>query len=85
MTTRRKRPRPICGAITRKGLPCQCKVLLRGNRCSRHGGKSTGPRTPEGKAASIAAMRAGWEVWRRRITIQAGKVIVLDTPCPQNQ
>src|SRR5215472_18649775 len=33
-------------------------------RCYLHGGKSTGPRTPEGKAASLAAMLEGR---RRRI------------------
>jgi hypothetical protein len=51
--------KPICGARTRKGAPCQSKLLLAGRKCKFHGGKSTGPRTPEGRAKAIAAMLAG--------------------------
>lgn len=45
----------ICGAINRAGNPCRLKPLFktgtRGNgRCKHHGGLSTGPVTPEGKA-----------------------------------
>lgn len=36
-----------CGARTRGGTPCQCPAM-RSGRCRLHGGKSTGPRTPEG-------------------------------------
>ena len=36
-----------CGAKTRKGTPCLCPAMKNG-RCRLHGGKSTGPRTPEG-------------------------------------
>lgn len=46
-----------CGATTRKGTPCQCKPLRNG-RCKFHGGMSTGPKTPEGKARIAAARRA---------------------------
>jgi hypothetical protein len=38
---------PRCGAITRKGTPCQSPAMKNG-RCRLHGGKSTGPKTPEG-------------------------------------
>jgi len=38
---------PRCGAKTRKGTPCQAPAMANG-RCRLHGGKSTGPRTPEG-------------------------------------
>ena len=42
-----------CGAKTRAG---GANPAIGGrNRCALHGGKSTGPRTPEGKARSIAA------------------------------
>ncbi len=34
-----------CGAKTRKGTPCQRKLLLRGGKCPNHGGMSTGPKT----------------------------------------
>jgi hypothetical protein len=43
---------PTCGALTRRGTPCQCKPLKPGGRCGLHGGLSTGPKTPEGKARS---------------------------------
>jgi hypothetical protein len=38
---------PRCGARTRAGLPCKAQAMRNG-RCYRHGGPSTGPRTPEG-------------------------------------
>ena len=38
---------PRCGAKTRKGTPCKAPAMKNG-RCRMHGGKSTGPRTPEG-------------------------------------
>jgi len=38
---------PRCGAKTRKGTPCRAPAMRNG-RCRLHGGKSTGPRTPEG-------------------------------------
>ena len=40
----------ICGAWNRQGEPCQAKQLYRNGRCKNHGGLSTGPKTPEGKA-----------------------------------
>lgn len=41
-----------CGAKTRAGTPCKNTALFRNGRCKFHGGKSTGPRTVEGKARS---------------------------------
>jgi len=38
-----------CGAKTRKGSRCQRRNLFRSGRCALHGGKSTGPKSPEGK------------------------------------
>lgn len=63
----RKKLRKICGAKNRRGEPCQCKLLLKGGKCKFHGGMSTGPRTPEGKARVLAALRAGWLRWRRTV------------------
>lgn len=39
----------LCGAKTRAGTPCKTKPMKNG-RCRMHGGSSTGPKTPEGKA-----------------------------------
>ena len=44
-----------CLTKTRQGTPCQNPAIKGPGRCKLHGGKSTGPRTPEGKARSIAA------------------------------
>jgi hypothetical protein len=41
-----------CGAKTRAGAPCKLTAIYLNGRCKFHGGMSTGPRTPEGKAAS---------------------------------
>jgi hypothetical protein len=45
---------PHCGARTRAGGCCRQPAMKNG-RCRFHGGKSTGPRTPEGLARSRAA------------------------------
>jgi hypothetical protein len=46
-----------CGAKTRKGTPCMGPAMKNG-RCRLHGGKSTGPRTPEGLERS---RKANWK------------------------
>jgi hypothetical protein len=48
-------PGQRCLAKTRQGTPCQNPVVTGRNRCRMHGGKSTGPRTAEGKARVAAA------------------------------
>jgi hypothetical protein len=50
----RKKDRPRCGARTRAGGSCKAPALQGKERCRMHGGLSTGPKTPEGKARSIA-------------------------------
>lgn len=45
---------PRCGARTRSGSPCRGPAMANG-RCRMHGGKSTGPKTPEGKAKCAQA------------------------------
>lgn len=42
--------REFCGAKTRKGTPCKRRDIYESGRCPLHGGLSTGPTTPEGKA-----------------------------------
>ena len=44
-----------CGARTKAGNPCQRPAVKLTGRCTRHGGKSTGPRTEEGRARIAAA------------------------------
>src|SRR6266508_6371208 len=49
---------PRCGARSKRtGLPC-CAAAMPNGRCRVHGGKSTGPRTPEGLERS---RRANWK------------------------
>lgn len=43
----------ICGARTRKGIPCQRTGLKKGGRCKLHGGKSTGPKDKERKSQQM--------------------------------
>ena len=66
-----KRELPPCGARTRSGGTCRARpwrprdaVLPRNGRCRMHGGLSTGPRTPEGKARTAAAARRNLELAR---------------------
>ncbi len=67
--TGNQQARAVCGARTRKGTPCRCKPDGRGGRCKFHGGMSTGPKTPEGKARIVAARRVRAEL--ERISIGA--------------
>ena len=43
------------------------------NRCRFHGGMSTGPKTPEGKARVVAAMVAGRHRWVERMKAEGRK------------
>ena len=47
-----------CGARAKStGEPCRALGTGRGGRCRMHGGASTGPRTPEGRARALANLR----------------------------
>jgi hypothetical protein len=48
-----------CGARTRSGKPCSMTALFANGRCIWHGGKSTGPRTAEGRARSLENLKLG--------------------------
>ena len=50
----------LCGARTRKGQPCRNMSEPGRSRCKFHGGRSTGPRTAEGRARIAAAQRRRW-------------------------
>ncbi len=56
-----RQPRQECGARCRDGHPCKRKQVRGKLRCPNHGGLSTGPKTPEGRAriAESNRRRAG--------------------------
>ena len=57
----------LCGARTQGGWPCRSLALPNG-RCKWHGGRSTGPRSPEGtrrSAANLVLARAALASKRR--------------------
>jgi hypothetical protein len=53
----------LCGAKTRAGWPCRGIPVWRPEnspgrpRCRLHGGRSTGPKTPDGRARIAASNR----------------------------
>lgn len=49
----------LCLAKTRKGTPCVALGDGRGGRCKFHGGRSTGPKTEDGKRRSLEALARG--------------------------
>lgn len=61
---RAARRRVQCGAKTRKGKPCLNQSEPGKRRCKFHGGKSTGPKTAEGREKIAQAQRNRWEKWR---------------------
>lgn len=54
------RERPVCSARTRAGGECQIHAEPGKRRCRLHGGKSTGPKTTEGRERIAAAQRRRW-------------------------
>nr|WP_277884151.1 HGGxSTG domain-containing protein [Paroceanicella profunda] len=55
-----------CGASTRRGTPCRCKPEPGKARCRLHGGKSTGPTSPEGRERIAEFQRRRWEAHRAK-------------------
>jgi hypothetical protein len=53
---------------------CKARALNGSCRCRMHGGLSTGPRTPEGRARSIAAMVEGRRRWLARMKAEGKKL-----------
>lgn len=56
----KKTRQPLCGAMTRKGTPCQRQALPNKTRCRNHGGLSTGPKTQEGRRRIAEAQQKRW-------------------------
>lgn len=63
----RKADTPRCGAKTRRGTACQAPGRGRGGRCGNHGGRSTGPRTVEGKRRCVEGR---WGALRMQGSVQ---------------
>ncbi|MFM9848448.1 MAG: HGGxSTG domain-containing protein [Hyphomicrobiaceae bacterium] len=64
VVARRKSSSP-CGARTRTGAPCR-RTGLDNGRCANHGGMSSGPKTPVGRARIAEVQRRRWAAWRSR-------------------
>lgn len=54
---------PKCGAKTRTGTPCQRYGNKINGRCKLHGGRSTGPKTKEGKLAVRVNALLSYLLW----------------------
>jgi hypothetical protein len=66
MAGRKLKHLPRCNAWARtRRRHCRAKVVPGKTRCRFHGGMSTGPRTPGGKARRSAHVKAEWAEWRR--------------------
>ena len=61
-----KEDRSCCGANTRRGTPCQARVVEGRERCRMHGGLSTGAKTAEGKARISESNRRRAELRREQ-------------------
>ena len=83
-----KRPRCLARCRSRGGRPCQAPVVVDRDgdgrirvrcRCLRHGGRSTGAKTAEGRARLRDAGRRGaverWRRWREARNA-AGRIVV---------
>ena len=64
---RADRCRHLAQYLRRSGHRCRNWPVRGKKRCRFHGGYSTGPTTPEGKARTIAALQAGRARWLRRL------------------
>lgn len=69
------RVKPNCGAKNRRGQPCAMTPEPDKKRCKFHGGRSTGPRTPEGRTRIADAQRLRWKKHR------AGEQLLAATAC----
>lgn len=71
-----RRPAPrLCGAKTRRGLPCIRRARDNG-RCPNHGGQSTGPKTSEGRQRISEAQRQRWARWRQNKSLATKAIFV---------
>ncbi|MET0732047.1 MAG: HGGxSTG domain-containing protein [Casimicrobiaceae bacterium] len=64
-------PNGLCEGTNRRGRPCGVRLDVRRCKngrllCRWHGGWSTGPRTPDGKARCGEAGRRNLKAWHAR-------------------
>ena len=76
-------PGKRCGAKTRRGTECQRPAHKHNQRCSSHGGLSTGARTPEGlQRISEANLKHGRytkdKLARQRRAAEVGRKVKLE-------
>ena len=92
----RRCDRPRCGAKRKRdGKPCEAPVVWdverdapRNGRCRMHGGASTGPKTPEGRARALANLvqfRDGDQHIGARRGSRGRKPTSLDYLCERDQ
>jgi len=68
-----------CGAASRTGSPCRAPGSGRGGRCRFHGGASTGPTTPQGRARIADAQRQRWARFRAASSPITVRILVRET------
>ena len=61
------------GIHRRRSPRCRQWALIGKERCRMHGGLSTGPKTPEGKARVLAALVEGRRRWIERLHAEGKK------------
>jgi hypothetical protein len=61
------------GAVKHRSPFCRNRPVKGGTRCKFHGGKSTGPRTDEGMARTVAAMVEGRRRYVERMKAEGRK------------
>jgi len=68
-------PVPLCGAKCRDGHACRARAVMnpvtgKRSRCRKHGGKSCGAKTSDGRARSLAALARGRETRARNCRLK---------------
>ena len=65
-----------CGARTKLGGACQRPAVKRTGRCTRHGGKSTGPKTQAGrdKIAALHTIHGQYTKEKRQVAKQRADI-----------
>src|SRR5271169_1740764 len=62
------------GSVRARSPFCQAWAMKGKMRCRMHGGASTGPKTPEGKARAVAAMVEGRMRWVAQLKAEGRKM-----------